>query len=233
MQKDLTFIEELFEDFKTNLKSELNISENLTDKEIKDMLVLIIKEYEEEFEKNFTEIFLYNYYKNLMNSYNNTMNKILNFVQTKHVLENNGKNEVIQAERNDCNDVLYLFGFQKNDTEPPSLKSKITGRLITVDYSVINIINNNDIFVIPPKGRPELRGPHTNYTIEYSKDYWQNFKSKINQYIQNFETKHSEDFLDDLEDYRYWLNQYRVLNTFLNQINNEKELNQGGKNVKN
>lgn len=232
-EKDFTFLEELFEDFKTNLKSELNISENLTDKEINDMLVLIIKEYEEEFETNFTEIFLYNYYKNLLNSYNNTMNKILNFVQTKHALDNNGKEIVTKAERNDCADVLYLFGFKKNDTEMPTLTSKITGRLITVDYSVINIINNNDIFVIPPKGKPELRGPHTNYTIEYSLDYWQNFKKQITKYIQTFEKEHSEDFLDDLEDYRYWLNQYRVFNTFLSQINNEKNLNKGGKNVKN
>ena len=38
------------------------------------------------------------------------------------------------------------------------------------------------------------------------------------KYIEDFENNHSEDFLDDLKDYRFWLNKYRVLTTFLNQI---------------
>ena len=230
MQKEkITLLETLLEDYRESLIEELNIHDNPSDKELHNILVFIVKQYEREFENDFSDIFIYNYYKNILNNYNNTMNKILNFVKTKKTFENDGKDEAIQAERRDCEDVLYLYKL-KISNRPNVLISQITGHEIPVNQSVINIITNNDIFVIPPKGKPELRGPHNNYTIEYSIDYWENFKKQITKYTQDFEKNHSQDFLEDLADYRFWLNQYNIFDIY---INNEEEKKEGEKHVKN
>ena len=233
MQKGkITLLETLLEDYRESLIEELNIHDNPSDKELNNILVFIIKQYEQEFENDFSDIFIYSYYKNILNNYNNTMNKILSFIKTKKPLKNDGKDEAMQAERRDCDDVLYLYKL-KISNQPHTLISQVTGHEIPVNQSVINIINNNDIFMIPPKGKPELRGPHSNYTIEYSLDYWENFKKQITNYTQEIEKNHSEDFLEDLADYRFWLNQYNVFNIYINKLNNERETKEGEKHVKN
>ena len=233
-EKSFIYDEKLFEQFKEELKKELNIYSEPSDKELNDILDFIIKEYEQEFSQIFTEIFFYTYYKNLLTGHNDTMNKIIDFTENKKPLNDEGKPQVIKAERNDCYNTLYLYDlkYQANQEET-KLISNITGQKIPVDYSAVNVITNNDIFKIPPKGDPNLRGPHIYPTIEYSPQYWQDFKNQIIKYIQNFETKHSQNFLADLEDYHYWLNKYHIFQRFLNQITDEQALNEGGKHVKN
>ena len=227
------FDEKLFNDFMEELKSELNTYEDLSDEEIKQVLESIIKEYENEFYNNFSEIFFYNYYKNILC---NAMDKILNFVQTKESLNNKGKDEVLKVTNAACSDVLYLFDFDfvnSHDSTQNKFISKITGKEIPINYQVAEIITNDDIFFRPPKGDPNLRGPHINYTIEYSLDYWLKFKENIQNYIDTFEKTHSEDFLEDLNDYRYWLNKYRGLTYFLSQKDILKNFEGGEKHVKN
>ena len=230
----LTLLEEMFEEFKEDLKNDLNIDEPLTDEELKQLLIAIIREYEGEFYNDFNDIFIYTYYKNLLNSNNNTINKILNFTKSKKILDNAGKEEVLKAERADCNDVLYLYGldYVKSPKENKFV-SKITGKEIPVGYSVAEIIDNNDVFFRPPKGNPDLRGPHITFSIEYDYSYWLKFQKNISKYVEDFEKEHSTDFLEDLEDYRYWLNKYRALITFLKQENIVCYLKGGGHHVKN
>ena len=98
------FDEKLFNDFMEELKSELNTYEDLSDEEIKQVLESIIKEYENEFYNNFSEIFFYNYYKNILC---NAMDKILNFVQTKESLNNKGKDEVLKITSLLCDSDKY------------------------------------------------------------------------------------------------------------------------------
>ena len=229
------FYEKIFESFKLNLQEELNIYES-EDEDIKQILISIINEYEMEFYNNYTEIFIYNYYKNLLNGYNSTMNKILNFAYTKRILDDQGKDEVVKSERADCQNVLYLYNlrYEKQDSEQSGkLVSNITGRNIPIAYQAEEIITNQDIFFRPPKGNPQLRGPHINYTIEYDVNYWAEFKNQIAKYIQDFEETHTEDFLDDLQDYRYWLNKYRNYLHLLNQKEIIRELKGGNGHVKN
>ena len=59
-----------------------------------------------------------------------------------------------------------------------------------------------------------------------------NFK-QISNYIKKFEKSHPTDYIDDLNDYRYWLNKYRVFTNLLNQTNTLKEMKEGEKHVKN
>ena len=227
-------IDRLLDNFEEDLKSELNIYEDLSDEELKQILQSIIKEYEREFYNDFSEIFRYNYYKNLL--YNSGMDKILNFVQTRENLNNSGKEKVLRATNSACRDVLYLFNFDfvnSNDSTQNKFISKITGKEIPIDYQVAEIITNEDIFFRPPKGDPSLRGPHINYTIEYSLDYWLKFKEDIQNYIDTFEKTHSKDYLEDLKDYRYWLNKYRGLIYFLSQKDVLKNLEGGERHVKN
>ena len=230
----LTLLEEMFEEFKEDLTNDLNIDEPLTEEELKQLLIAIIKEYEGEFYNDFTDIFIYTYYKNLLNSNNNAMNKILDFTKSKKILDNAGKEDVLKAERADCNDVLYLYGFDYvKSSEENKFISKITGKEFPIGYPVAEIIDNNDVFFRPPKGNPDLRGPHITFSIEYDYNYWLKFKENIAKYIENFEKNHSKDFLEDLEDYRYWLNKYRILNTFLKQENTVCYLKGGERHVKN
>ena len=233
-QTNLLTIEDFFKMFKDNLKKELNIYENLENNEYIELLTSIINEYESEFYNDFSEIFTYNYYQNLLNS--NVMEQILKFVQNKVALNNTGKEKVIKSERTVCKDVLYLYGFDyinsKNNEIESKFVSKITGKDIPINYKATQIITNNDIFFRPPKGDPKLRGPHINYTIEYSLDYWLNFKNQISDYIKTFENSHSKDYLDDLKDYRYWINKYRTFINLLNQTNTLNEMKEGDKHVK-
>lgn len=232
---NLLTIEDFFEIFKTNLKKDLNLYENLNNNEYQELLTSIIEEYESEFYNDFSEIFIYCYYENLLNS--NVMDQIIEFVKNKVALNNTGKEEVLKSERAICKDVLYLYHFDfikpQNDEAESKFVSKITGKEIEINYSAAQIITNDDIFFRPPKGDPRLRGPHVNYTIEYSLDYWLKFKEKILAYIKDFEKKHSVDYLEDLKDYRYWLNKYRTFTNLLNQTNALKEMKEGGKHVKN
>ena len=233
-QTHFTLLKEMFEDFKEDLKDNLNINESLTDEELTQLLTAIIKEYEGEFYNNFTDIFIYTYYKNLLNSSNNTMSKILNFTKSKKILDNEGKEDVLKAERTDCSDVLYLYGFEyAKSPDGNQFLSKITGKKIPVGYSAAEIIDNNDVFFRPPKGNPNLRGPHITFSIEYDHSYWLQFKENITKYTQDFEKTHSKDFLEDLKDYRYWLNKYRALITFLKQKNTVCYLKGEGYHVKN
>lgn len=230
----LTLLEEMFEEFKEDLTNDLNIDEPLTEEELKQLLIAIIKEYEGEFYNDFTDIFIYTYYKNLLNSNNNAMNKILDFTKSKKILDNAGKEDVLKAERADCNDVLYLYGFDYvKSSEENKFISKISGKEFPIGYPVAEIIDNNDVFFRPPKGNPDLRGPHITFSIEYDYNYWLKFKENIAKYIENFEKIHSKDFLEDLEDYRYWLNKFRILNTFLKQENTVCYLKGGERHVKN
>lgn len=230
----LTLLEEMFEEFKEDLTNDLNIDEPLTEEELKQLLIAIIKEYEGEFYNDFTDIFIYTYYKNLLNSNNNAMNKILDFTKSKKILDNAGKEDVLKAERADCNDVLYLYGFDYvKSSEENKFISKISGKEFPIGYPVAEIIDNNDVFFRPPKGNPDLRGPHITFSIEYDYNYWLKFKENIAKYIENFEKNHSKDFLEDLEDYRYWLNKFRILNTFLKQENTVCYLKGGERHVKN
>ena len=213
--KDKTFFDTLLFEFKNDLLAELNIKKSLTDDEIIELLSSIISEYELEFKNDFTEIFLYNYYKNLLNSPNFTMEKIISFTKEKKSLENKGKNEVLKAERQNCKDVLYLynFAFVTDEKGEDYFISQITGRKIPVSYKVSEIIKNNDIFFVPPKGDPKLRGPHITSSFEYDSSYWFKFKENIKEYINKFEKTHTQDYLDDLNDYRSWLSKYRTLKT--------------------
>ena len=162
------------------------------------------------------------------------MNKILDFTKSKKILDNEGKEDILKAERADCSDVLYLYGFDYvKSQEENTFISKITGKKIPINYPAAEIIDNNDIFFRPPKGNPDLRGPHITFSIEYDYNYWLKFKENIAKYIENFEKNHSKDFLEDLEDYRYWLNKYRILNTFLKQENTVCYLKGGERHVKN
>ena len=90
-KKYATFFEELFDDFKESLKSDLHVDEMTTDEELKQLLISIINEYENEFYNNFTELIIYNYYKNLLNSYNNTLNRILKATNTNQSFNNDEK----------------------------------------------------------------------------------------------------------------------------------------------
>lgn len=233
-KSDLLTIENFFEKFKTNLKQDLNIYESLDDEEYQEILTSIIKEYESEFYNDFSDIFIYNYYQNLLNS--GVMNQIIEFVRNKVALNNTGKEDVLKAERTVCKDTLYLYGFefiQEKDNSENKLISKITGKKIPINYLAAQIITNDDVFFIPPKGDPKLRGPHVNYTIEYGLDYWLKYKEQISNYIKKFEKSHPTDYIDDLNDYRYWLNKYRVFTNLLNQTNTLKEMKEGEKHVKN
>ena len=131
----------LFESFKKELKDNLNLYENVQNTELKDILTSIIKEYEIEFNDSFADIFIYTYYKNLLKW--QVMDNIINFVKTKENLRNAGKEEVLQAERTACQDVLYLFDF---DFKEDSFISNITGKQIPVNYNVTQIIKNKDVF---------------------------------------------------------------------------------------
>lgn len=239
MQKEVNkmnfqLLEETFEKFKEELKDDLNIDESLNNEDLKQLLIAIIKEYENEFYNDFTDIFIYTYYKNLLNSHNNTINKILTFTQTKIILDDTGKEEILKSERIDCNNVLYLYGFDYVKSEVESkFVSKITSKQIPISYLASEIIDNNDVFFRPPKGKPNLRGPHTNFDIEYSYDYWLKFKENISKYIEEFEKSRSKDFLEDLDDYRYWLNKYRIFTEFLKQENIMNYLKGGDNHVKN
>lgn len=221
-----TFENIIFEVFKNELKNDLNLYEDVKDEELIDILTSIIKEYEIEFKDSFTDIFIYTYYKNLLKC--KVIDNIINFVKTKESLKDTGKEEVLQEERMACQDVLYLFDF---DFKKDSFISNITGKQIPINYKVTQIIENKDIFFRPPGGDPKLRGPHINFTIEYSLDYWLKFKEDIQNYIKSFENTHSEDFLEDLNDYRYWLNKYHTFMYYF-KIQNKKE-KEGEKNVKN
>ena len=232
--QNVTLFDEMFADFKEDLTNDLNIDEPLNDEELKQILIAIIKEYENEFYNDFTDIFVYTYYKNLLNSNNNTMNKILNFTKSKKILDNTGKEDVLKSERADCNDVLYLYSFDYvKSSEENKFVSKITGKEFPIGYPVAEIIDNNDVFFRPPKGNPGLRGPHITFSIEYDYNYWLKFKENIAKYIENFEKIHSKDFLEDLEDYRFWLTKYRILYTFLKQENLVCYLKGGERHVKN
>lgn len=227
----MTFFEELFQDFKNGLQEDLNIKEPQTDEELKELLEAIIKEYEDLFADNFTEIFIYTYYTNLLNNHH-TMDKILEFTKEKKPLNSKGKDKIIKSERADCYDTLYLYAFnyEKSENGRGTFVSQITGKEITINYLASQIIENSDIFFVPPKGKPSLRGPHITYTVEYSEEYWNSFKDKIIKYIADFEKSHTEDFLEDLADYRFWLNKYRTL---LNLLEAKNKLNEGGHYVKN
>lgn len=229
---NLSAFEILFEEFKNKLNQELNVYEKLSDDDYKQLLTSFIKEYESEFYNDFSEIFVYDYYKNLIN--NNVLDKLLNFVQKREALNNQGKDEILKAERAACKDVLSLYDFkftQKSDKN--MFISEITGKEIPINYTTAEIITNDDIFFRPPKGDPKLRGPHTNFTIEYSYNYWLNFKNQVLKYIQDFKQNHSEDFLEDLNDYRFWLDKYRTFIALLNQKETISNLKGGKNNVKN
>lgn len=229
---NLSAFEILFEEFKNKLNQELNVYEKLSDDDYKQLLTSFIKEYESEFYNDFSEIFVYDYYKNLIN--NNVLDKLLNFVQKREALNNQGKDEILKAERAACKDVLSLYDFkftQKSDKN--MFISEITGKEIPINYTTAEIITNDDIFFRPPKGDPKLRGPHINFTIEYSYNYWLNFKNQVLKYIQDFKQNHSEDFLEDLNDYRFWLDKYRTFIALLNQKETISNLKGGKNNVKN
>ena len=98
------FPEVLLEKFEESLKSELNIHDNLSDEQFEQILISIIKEYENEFYDEFNDIFIYTYYSNLV--YNKTIDKILEFVKTRESMNNKGKPEVLKSERTACQDVL-------------------------------------------------------------------------------------------------------------------------------
>lgn len=231
--KPLSFYEELFAQIKEKITDELNIQEPLSDEEIKNNLLYIIKQYEIEFKDDFTELFLFNYYQNLINT--NTMNKIITFAKYKKGFDDKGKEEILKAERSNCYDILYLYGLKKDPNSPNDNQyiSSFTGNTITLKQDAIDIINNNDIFFVKPRGIPFLRGPHTTYTLEYSAHYWKHFKENITNYIEKFKKTHSEDYLEDIKDYRYWLNQYRVFNAFSSYINVGQTFKGGEKHVKN
>ena len=138
----LTLFEEMFEEFKEDLKNDLNIDESLNDEKLEQILIAIIKEYESEFYNDFTDIFIYTYYKNLLNSNNNTMNKILNFTKSKKILDNTGKEDVLKSERADCHDVLYIYGFDYvKYQEENTFISKITGKKIPINYPAPEFYN--------------------------------------------------------------------------------------------
>ena len=231
------FFKTLSDSYNQGLKLELNLSGNLTNEELKERLSSIINEYELEFYNDFSNIFIYEYYKTLLN--NNVIDKLLDFVRTKKPLNNDGKDEIVKSERLACQEVLRLYNFefitdsQQNDTNfQNKFVSKVTGRSIYIDYPAAQIITNKDIFNRPPKGDPNLRGPHINYTIEYSLEYWIDFKNQITKYINNFENNHVEAFFEDLKDYKYWVDKYEGLVYLLNQTKILNDL-EGGKHVKN
>ena len=130
-KNDLSAFEMLFEDFKNKLNQELNIYEKLSNEDYKQLLTSFIKEYESEFYNNFSEIFIYDYYKSLIN--NNVMNKILDFVQQRQSLNNQGKNEILKAERISCKDVLNFYNFDlKQNSSENMFVSGITGKAIPI-----------------------------------------------------------------------------------------------------
>ena len=224
MREDLEMYENFKIQFLDDLKNELNIYEDLSLEEVNSILLFIIEEYENEFKEDFSEIFIYNYYQNFLN---NVIDELIDFITHKKPLNNNGKDEILKLERKACGDVLYLYDFDFKKENGFSFISKITNNEIPINYKVAEIITNDDMFFIPPKGDPNLRGPHINYKLEYSLDYWLKFKEEIKNYIKEFEKNHSTNYIEDLKDYRYWLIKYRTLQNYL------KEESLGGKNVKN
>ena len=222
-KEKLSFQEELFQNFKVHLLEQLNIKESLTDEELKQNLVFIIKQYEIKFKDIFSDIFKYEYVRNILNT--GTMDKIINFVKHKGGIDEQKKEEIIQSERKNCLDVLNLYGLEKTD-QPNTYVSTITGLKIILNNDILDIINNNDIFLIKPKGKPELMGPHALYTLEYSENYWESFKQNIQAYIQNIK---NQEYIEDLKDYYFWLTCYHAFNNILK----ENTQNKGGKHVKN
>ena len=57
-----------------------------------------------------------------------------------------------------------------------------------------------DIFYIPPKGVPELRGPHVLGTIEYDCDFWMNYKLLLIKANREFIKSHSSEYMENLAD---------------------------------
>ena len=215
-RKNDSFKEELFEIFKQNLKEQLNIKTWVSDEEINQSLIYIIKQYETLFNNNFTDLFLYDYYRDLLNT--GLINKIINFV--KQTINQKAKDEILKEERTICYNTLTLYGLKK---EGNTYISQITNKPVNLNQKAVEIINNDDIFFIKPKGKEELMGPHAVYTLEYSENYWNKFKENVKNYIQTIK---NQEYIEDLEDYRFWLTQYHTFNNFLNK-------NKGGKHVKN
>ncbi len=180
MQENLKLSEAFFK-VKTLIKKELNINEALTDEEIKNNLEFIIRAYEEEFEKDYSSLFIYTYCSNLLN---NTMDEIINFTSNRKPMDNNGKYVILNQERNDMNTSLQMLGINYLNN---SFVSKITNKTFKINQTVNEIINNNDIFIRPPKGNPKLLGPHITSTIVYDTNYWIQFKKDICKYINDFE----------------------------------------------
>ena len=217
-ENNVSFEEEMFENFKSNLKEQLNIKTSITDEEINQSLIYIIKQYELKFKDNFSELFLYDYYYNLLNT--NFINKIINFVKHKEGIDQIKKDAVLKEERKMCNDILNLYALTQTEYENTYV-SDITNMKILLNSEAMDIINNDDIFFRKPKGKKELMGPHALYTYEYNENYWINFKENIKKYQESF----PESLVSDLEDYHFWLTRYHTFNNFLN--------NKGGKHVKN
>lgn len=221
------------EKLKKFLNEQLNNENTLTEEQLKEQLEFIIKQYEMEFYNNFTEIFIYTYYQNLLNGTNSPMDQIINFTQNRKFLDNTGKEDVVKAERKACENVIKLYNLYVSPLDnEQSYTSFATNLKIPLNYQAHQIIDNKDIFFRPPVGDPKLRGPHVNYTVEYSVNYWQEFKNQIEKYITDFENSHSKEFLEDLKDYQKWSKLYDSLIYYINitKIYNE---NKGEAHVKN
>lgn len=219
MKDNLKFNEAFFE-LKALIKKELNINDTLTDEEIKSNLEFVIKAFEEEFENSYSSLFIYTYYNNLLN---NTIDDIIYFTLNRKPMNNDGKGAILNQERNDMNTSLQMLGINYLNN---SFVSKITNKTFNVNQAVNEIINNSDIFIRPPKGNPELLGPHATPTIVYDIDYWLQFKKNICKYINDFENSF------DKETIKNYYTIVKLYDAFIEALD-MCEILKGGKYVKN
>lgn len=208
-----------FKKFKESLSDELNMRQTLDEEELNNLLTMIIGEYEKEFGKIYSKIFLYTYYKNILNV---SMDKLLNFIKENPKEE---KEEIIKLVNQNKKDTLFMYNLSYQDN---CLVSGVTGKTFEIDYKINEILDSENVFLRPPRGMPNLRGPHATPTFEYNLNYWNDLKEDMIKQVKEFEK--DDNLLEDLKDYETWLQRYRTLNSY---IKLKKNLERNEKHVKN
>ncbi len=177
----------------------------------RDELINDITMYENMFKDDFDEIFNYFYNQNLLDG---TMDDIINFTIFKKILNKKfnpygpGNDEVIKEAKDDCAAALDKLNLIFNGD---FFTSKITSRNYAISYQTKERIMAKDIFYIPPKGVPELRGPHVLGTIEYDCDFWMNYKLLLIKANREFIKSHSSEYMENLTNYCLCVEKYNLL----------------------
>ncbi len=212
-------INDYFLQLKSIIMKELNIVTELSDEELKNNLDFLIASFEDEFKNIYPSLFIYTYYKKLLDG---SFNNILFFVLNKKTLNIDGKENILKQERNDMKNSLDMIGMEYINN---CFVSKISGKTFNSNQKADEIINNDDVFLRPPKGDPKLIGPHALPTLAYDSDYWVKFKDDMCEYISQFEKNNDR---EEIKNYYSCVKMYNAYITVLGMKNLE-----GGNYVKN